>query len=314
MHGRVSLASARACDCSAGKDSGRSYVWFGMRIRRLGLFAMCALLGAAVAVLPAFAGSEAGPTIEAFNSIGIYKEQRHYWVPSTVSISPGGIVTLSNPTAVEHGVEWVGGPATPACEGVPVNAKGAAWKGTCTFAKAGTYIFYCTVHGVEMTGEVKVGAGETTTTATTTTPSTTIATTTTPAAQLGAGTQPGGPTPTPTPRSLANALRGLELGQRGAAVRGRIEVSSAQAGGRLEVDLLARGAALARSGGAREVRVGRLVRSELRAGSARFSVALDARAIRALARSRRLTVTVTIILAPLHGPLARLSRKVLLRA
>jgi plastocyanin len=118
-----------------------------------------ALLGTAVLVLPAVASSETGPTIEAENKPG----GSHAWSPTQASVSAGGAVTISNPTAVNHGVEWKAGPTTPNCSaGVPVgtspSASGTKWSGTCVFAQPGTYIFYCTVHGQEMTATVTVSA------------------------------------------------------------------------------------------------------------------------------------------------------------
>ena len=122
-----------------------------------------AVLAAAVVVLPAAAGSETTPTIEAVNSTGYYRRTDPRWSPREATVSAGGLVTLSNTTAVEHGVKWVGGPETPSCAGsIPVGttaaAKGANWTGTCTFQKPGVYTFYCTVHGSEMTGMITVNA------------------------------------------------------------------------------------------------------------------------------------------------------------
>ncbi len=124
----------------------------GLRGVLMGLVA--AVLGAGVVVLPAMAGSETTPSIQAVNGPGIYQ---HYWSPSNVTIVPGGTVALSNPTAVPHGVEWVHGPGTPVCSsGVPVGttiaASGTQWSGSCTFAAAGLYTFYCTIHGPSMSG------------------------------------------------------------------------------------------------------------------------------------------------------------------
>jgi plastocyanin len=121
------------------------------------------LLAATLLVLlvaPAVAGSEPTPTIEAANENGYYGE-RHSWRPSAATVTAGGGVNLSNPTVVNHGVEWKSGPATPSCSsGVPVGttpaASGSGWSGTCTFAQPGVYTFYCTVHGGEMTGTITV--------------------------------------------------------------------------------------------------------------------------------------------------------------
>ena len=105
------------------------------------LFAVLVVLGAAVVVLPAVAGSETGPpAVTATNSEGIYKEQRHYWSPAAVTVGPGGAVIFSNPSGeVPHGLEWTGGPGIPSCSGLPAGGLGATnWRGECTFAQAGT--------------------------------------------------------------------------------------------------------------------------------------------------------------------------------
>jgi hypothetical protein len=95
-------------------------------------------------------------------------------------------------------------------------------------------------------------------------------------------------------------------------VRGSLQVPAANAGGRLEVDLLAKRAALGTGSGSSRVRVGRLVRTSLRAGRLSFAVALDAKARRALTRRRRLALVVKVTLAPAQGAAAVTSRSVVL--
>jgi plastocyanin len=127
-----------------------------MRLRRR-YVSIAALLGVMGASLSVAVGSEPTPTVEAVNS-GLYS---HSWSPAQVSVAPGGSVTISNPTTIPHGVEWVAGPSTPTCDsGVPVGttsvASGKEWSGSCKFTQAGAYTYYCTVHGAEMTGTVTV--------------------------------------------------------------------------------------------------------------------------------------------------------------
>lgn len=126
-----------------------------MRLPRRYVFAVALL--ATTALLPVLAGSGTIQAIDAVNA-GLYS---HYWSPTQVSVAPGGEVTLRNSTTTRHGVNWVGGPATPTCEGgVPVGttevSAGTNWSGNCKFTQTGTYTFYCTVHGPEMTGTVTV--------------------------------------------------------------------------------------------------------------------------------------------------------------
>jgi plastocyanin len=271
-------------------------------------FVVAAVLGASVAVLPAIAGSETTPTIEAMNiGGGIYGEE-HHWQPAQATVAPGGTVTFRNATEVAHGVEWRSA-LKPSCEQgpgkVPVGSTPAAsatkWSGTCSFPQAGSYSFYCTVHGAAMQGTISVETGGGTTVTTST----------------GAEPPPGPTTTGTATTTVPQALPGLQAltlppRQHGGSVHGAVVVSSAGAGARLEVDLLARRGALAAGGhGARRVQVGRLVRSSLPAGSVSFTVGLDRRARRALRRHRRLALTVRIRLIPAGGQAVTLTRSVL---
>jgi plastocyanin len=292
------------------------------------LVAAAAVLGVLAVILPAVAGSETSPTITAVNGPGM--PPSHSWSPPQATVGEGGSVAFSNPTAVPHGVEWISVPATPVCSGVPVGtteaASGTGWSGNCTFTRPGRYSFYCTVHGAAMSGTITVSAaaGEppvTTTTTTTTTP---------PPGSPGSGgsgsggggpgqpggTGAGGGAPgvagSPFAGGAAQALK-LKAQQRGNVVRGSLAVSSAGAHGRLEVDVLSKAASLARGGHSSTVRVGKLERGSLAAGTVRFAVALNARAKRALARRGHLVLTVEITLTPPGGHSAKLERSVVLR-
>jgi hypothetical protein len=105
----------------------------------------------------------------------------------------------------------------------------------------------------------------------------------------------------------------LRSTQRGFSVRGSLEVSQADAGRRLEVDLLATSASLATARRSRAVRVGRLVRASVSAGKVSFSVALNARGQRALMRHHRLPLTVKITLTPTSGAPFVVTRTITLR-
>jgi len=291
-----------------------------MRIRRRLLFLLAAALGAAVAVLPAVAGSETAPTIVAENFGGGIYGEGHAWSPAQVTVAAGGVVTLSNPTEVKHGVHWVHGPATPSCSGgVPVGATAesaaAKWSGACTFTVSGSYTFYCTVHGAAMQGTITVSPSGTTTTTTTTQPSSGSGglTATTPTTSGQSGSEPtlgsAGLLGSPLAGSASTALR-LPSSQHGKSVRGSIAVSPAGAGGRLEVDLLARSASLASSRHQAQVHVGRIVRTSLKAGSAFFSVPLNARATTTLLHRGRLALSVEVVLKPTSGSAVTLRRSV----
>ncbi len=287
-----------------------------------------AALGLATAVLPAIASSETSPTIEATNTpgSGLYSEEHHSWTPSQVSVMAGGVVTFTNSSEVPHGIEWRGA-LKPSCEegagkvpvGTTAAASGAKWSGACTFTQPGAYTFYCTVHGPEMTGTVTVAANGATTVTTTTTPTTTAPGTTSPKSE----------SPTGSPFAAAPSLKG---GRHGASVSGSIAISPAGAGDRLEVDLLARNAALANvarvdlaradavranpalASRARFQRaiVGRFIRGSVKAGAQTFTVKLSAKARRALHRRHRLVLTVRISLTPFYGEATILTRAVVL--
>jgi plastocyanin len=264
---------------------------------------LAAVLGAAVVVFPAVASSEA-PHIEAVNGEGIYKG--HRWQPTTAEVGPGASVVFQNTTSTPHGVEWTGGPEVPSCSGIPISKGEANWKGTCTFTRAGVYTFRCYVHPTEMIGSVTVAA---TTTTTYTAPPNTGSTGGSPGA--GGGSQPEAPLSSGGPTSLlAGSAVTLASSQRGRSVRGSLDVSQAGAGGRLEVDLLAKSASLA---SAAQASAGKLVLSGVHAGKVSFSVPLNARARAALRRRHRLALSARIRLqVPGTSPL-QLTRRVLLR-
>ena len=95
--------------------------------------------------------------------------------------------------------------------------------------------------------------------------------------------------------------------------RQEIQIPAADGGARLEVELLAQGASLAKVKRSNSSRVGRLVRSSAPAGTVSFTVALDAQAKRALRQHHKLALTVKIVLTPKHGAAMTLKRSVVVR-
>lgn len=259
---------------------------------------MVALLGAALAVLPGIAASESLP-VNAVNE-GLYY---HHWSNAVQTIIAGETVKFANPSEVAHGLQFTGGPATPSCSGIPSAATepgGATnWHGECSFSTPGSYTFICTVHPTEMRGTITVDANGTTTVTTTGTPT---------------STPPPSPSSEPavvssSPLSGAPSLR---ASQRGGSVKGALPIAKSGAGDELRIDVFAAGAALGRPHSKR-VRVAELVRASVRAGRLPFSIRLDARARRALARRHRLALTVRIVLTPAHGQATTVTRSVLER-
>ena len=103
------------------------------------------------------------------------------------------------------------------------------------------------------------------------------------------------------PGSLKLALHGTMV------VRGSVGVGLTGAGGRLEVDLLAKPAAIGLRGRAPVV-LGRFVRASTVGGTLRFSVSLPARARTALRHRGRLALSARATLTPREGAAARLTR------
>jgi plastocyanin len=286
-------------------------------IRRYLLFALFALLGAAVAVMPTVAGSEITPSISAYEY-----GANHYWQPSTATVAPGGTVKFANPYSEKHSLKFTGGPGAPICTGIPEAAgepiAGSNWHGECTFTAPGTYTFICTVHPTQMTGTITVTAAGTTTVSSNPPPTGTPTGTGSGAPTPGSGEQPqGGAAPASTPfgsplaGSAANAVHAAYT-RRGSLVQGFVNVAAAGVGGRLEVDLLAPRASLARAGA--QTQVGRFVRGSLPSGRVPFRVPLSARARRALHSRGHLALTVRIVLTPLLGPPVTVSRTLTVHA
>jgi hypothetical protein len=283
------------------------------------LLTLAALIGTAVAVLPALAAAPSEAKLEV-NENCVEPDWPCWTTPGSgsspaptlkVTIATGGEVMFTDHTSIAAAVVWTG--SAPACTGVPTSAM-TNWEGKCKFEQAGTYKFESSTlfnEGGSLNYteyEIVVEGATTSTTPTTTTPTTTPTTTT--------------PTPTPSepgPGSgspLEGGSKALKLAavEHGSSVRGSVKISKAGVGGRLEVDLLASGASLARAGHSPQVRVGRVVRSSLYAGTTSFTVPLNAKGKAALRRRRRLTLTVKVTLTPQHGAAVTATRNVVVHA
>jgi hypothetical protein len=225
-----------------------------------------------------------------------------------VTIAAGGEVMFTDHASTAAAVVWMG--SAPACTGVPTSAM-TNWEGKCKFEQPGTYKFESSTlfsAGPNYTKYEIVVEGATTGT-TPTTPTTTTPTTTTP-------TTPTTPSKPSHGSPLEGGSRALKLAgsQHGSSVRGSVKISQAGAGGRLEVGLFAAGASLAKAGHPAHVRVGRLVRTSLKADRVSFSVPLSAKGTASLRRHRRLALTVKITLTPLDGAAVTVTRGVVLHA
>jgi plastocyanin len=133
--------------------------------RRLGLLALVvAVLGAALLL------AAGGPAAAQAKNAEIDGTAQQKWVPANVTIPVGGTVTFKVTGTPPHpvGSGSVSGSAPPTDDGkfdaakqcglVKMSTVGATCK--VTFAKAGSYPFFCTVHFASgMTGVITVGSG-----------------------------------------------------------------------------------------------------------------------------------------------------------
>jgi hypothetical protein len=291
-----------------------------MRPHTLLLLVLAALVGATVAVLPALAAAPSEAKLEV-NENCVQSDWPCWAVPgsgsnpepaSKVTIATGGEVKFADNANTAATVSWTG-PA-PACSGVPASAM-TKWEGTCKFEQPGTYKFESPTlfnDGADnyTKYEIVVESATTATTPITTTTTTPTSTTTSPTTP----SEPSHGSP------LEGGSRALELAgsQRGSTVHGSIEVSQAGVGGRLEVGLSAAGASLVKAGHSKrhskQMRVGRLMLSSLKAGNVSFSVPLSTKGKAALRHHRRLALTVKITLTPLHGAAVTVTRGVVMQA
>jgi hypothetical protein len=274
---------------------------------------VAAVLGAAVAIVPALAAAPSEAKLEVNEncvqaawpcwttegSASIAKPTK------SVTIASGGTITFIDHVSTAAAVVWMG--SAPACTGVPTSAM-AGWEGKCTFATPGTYKFesstmFKDAYNDYTKYEVVVEGSTTNTTTTTGTTGTTTTPTTT--------TSPASPE-SPFAGSESRAVK-VAKSQRGGSVKGSLQISKAGGGDRLEVDLLATAASLAKAGHATQI-VGRFVSASVGAGQRSFSVKLNAKARRALKRHHRLALKVKIVLTPASGEALTITRSVILHA
>jgi plastocyanin len=257
------------------------------------------LFAVVVVIFPALAGSATTPTIEAVAKTGVqYSNEAYSWTPEQVTTSPGGTVAFkANAPGSQHGIVWKEVPTTPTCNGVPVNAGGEGWSGSCTFSQAGSYTFYCYVHP-EMHGVVVVSGNTVFTTAQTAT---------------SEHKEPGENSSSPFAGGASKALV-LSKSQHGTAVKGSLALTEAGARGKLTIELLLSRALAAKGhkGGKASVVVGKYVHPSTKSGVLSFSVALNSAGKRALKKHHSLPLSVKLSLQPNYGVALKMSRPVTL--
>jgi hypothetical protein len=285
-----------------------------VRPRTFLLFALAALMGTTIAVAPALAApSEAKLEV---NENCVKADWPCWATPGSsqpaakVTIASGGSVMYADSKTAAN-IAWIG--TAPTCESsVPVApaAVKTGWEGKCTFATPGTYQFESSTLWFEYTKYEVVVEGS---------PTTTPPTGTTGESGPKGSSTPGTTTPSPTPAGKSRTgppLSGaptIHSSQRGTTVKGSLQISKAGAGDRLEVDLLATTASLAKAGHTTQV-VGRFASASVSAGEQSFSVKLNARARKALKRHHRLALEVKITLTPVHGEATSVTKSVTVHA
>ena len=299
------------------------------RPRMLVLFVLAGLAGTAVAVLPALAAAPSEVKLEVaqncntpnwpcWNPKGSPEGNVGFNEVAPFTIAQGGTISFEdNDSKAPTDVIWKS--AAPSCISAVPSTPETGWKSTCTFSTTGEYEFESQElfnDGVSNYTKYKVIVEGAATGTTPTTPMTPGGggggTTTSPTSPTG-GSAPGAAPASPLVGSASEAIK-LARTQHGSSVRGSVEISQAGVGGRLEVDLLASGASPAKAGHSPQVRVGRLVRSSLYAGTTSFTVSLNAKGKAALRRHRRLALTVKVTLTPLHGAAVTVTHVVVLHA
>lgn len=177
------------------------------------------LLGIVVAVLPAMASSETTPAVEAVpaGTEGIYA--KFAWSPAQATIGAGGSVMFSTgSTNAPHGIIWTSSVKPTCSSAVPVGEAVEPkehWSGSCTFAQAGEYPFYCSYHGRAMSGTIIVTAAGATTTMSTPAPTTPTPTATTPTPTPKQDGGPTHPTHLTGAQKLAKALKACKKKPKG---------------------------------------------------------------------------------------------------
>jgi hypothetical protein len=293
-------------------------VGFTMRLRTLLLFALAALLGAALAVLPALAASPSEAKLEV-NENCVELDWPCWATPGSsqpaakVTIASGGSLTFADSKTAAN-IAWTG--AAPTCESaVPVAPAlpKTGWEGKCTFATSGTYNFESSTlfnDGVDNYTKYEVVVEGSASTAPTGTTGEGGSKGVSAPGTITSPPVPVGESPTGSPLSGSPKI---SSSQRGSTVKGSLEVSKAGAGDRLEVDLIATTASLAKAGHATQV-AGRFVSASVSAGQRSFSVKLITKAARALKRHHRLALKVKITLTPVSGEETSVTRSVTLHA
>lgn len=219
-----------------------------------------------------------------------------------VHIDPGGVVSFSYPTGFStHNVDF-GTTAPTSCaqttpvvatgQPMPASPSGSGWAGSCTFNDTGTYTFFCDLH-TGMRGTVLVGNVPD------------------PPPSTGGGGSNGGGSQTGG-GSASDPLGGLKLAksQRGTKVSGSI--ADVVRGSDVAIEITAKPSAL-KTSSTKPVRVARLLKSDLAAGTYSFAIKLSSKAKKAIKQKGKLAVSVVVKLTPPGASAATATKTVTIR-
>lgn len=170
---------------------------------------------------------------------------------------------------------------------LPHTFTAAPWSGTCTFNTDQTYQFYCDLHN-SMHGTIVVGTG---------------------GPSGGAGTPPW-TGPSDKNSLIGDALR-IARTQHSTRVRGSAAVAVKDS--KLVVEVFANPKSLAAASTAKLRLIGRVTKSSLATGRAKFSARINKRARAALVRTGRLGVRVRVRLTDPSGSVTTATRNIVLK-
>jgi plastocyanin len=265
-----------------------------VRSHRSVALAFLAALALACALAIAYSGpARAFPTTASFTAVDFQ------WGASgggtTVHIDPGGTVDFAYPSGIStHNADFGGTAPTSCTPSLPASPTAPGWSSTCTFDTQGTYTFVCDLHA-SMHGTVLVGNVPE------------------PTPPTGGGTGGGGGGyggNSPTGGGSTGPLASLKISksQRGSKVRGSI--GDVAAGSAVSIEITAKSSTLSTS---KSVRVARLVKSGLAAGTYSFAIKLNKKALAVVKKKGKLALSAGVKFTPPGGSVAKATRSVTLK-
>lgn len=335
-----------AASTSARDGRGALHVLFGspnlgamassmQRIVVIGAVALAT--GAASTHAPPAAGdrSRAADGVPAFVATGDVDEWYTTGNVTSASITQGGSVTFESRDAGQpHDVDFGSAPVACSIAGGPPATRVPSepalnWFATCTFNTVGRFDFYCNVHA-GMTGEVRVVAPDTPPPPPPGTPSPPPPPGAAPPPPPAAPGQPGGSAPgtgaaTGGPSGTSPVTSGLPAlepvfefapEQQGGVLRGTIANAGPGATATIDVSARRRDLVTSKRKPSGNVRLRRLTRTTDATGSTTIAVTLSPVVRRAVARLKRVTLSIDVTVSGprVAGASARGTRRVTLVA